>query len=321
MATRRSRRLLGATAVLGAVALLGAPAWWTTQPVWVQPSRGSTVHPARLEADVRELTREPRDSDAVARLDAISAWLVDEFTRAGATAATQAFTPSRAAASHHNVVARLGPRSDDVVVVGARYDAARGQADPDAALGVAALLALAGSLSSSTLGVGVELVAFSLGAPPYFGTVDMGSSHHARAAREQRRGVRAMLSLEGLGCFTGADRSQRFPRPLGLLYPSRGDFVAVVGRHSDWRLVRAVKRAMSGATELPVWSLSSTRRLGRVDAGDHQSYWAHGFHAVMITDTSPVGWRACGADADGLDYRRAAMATSALHAAVVDLAR
>ncbi len=321
MTTPRTKRLLGLAATALAATLLCAPAWLTTQPAWTTPSRGAVVFPARLEATVREVMREPRDWEAAPRLDAIAAHLSDELTRVGATVSTQEFTPARATSSYRNVVARLGPPSGELVIIGARYDAARGDLDPDAALGVAALVELAGSLAAAKLGIGVELVAFALGAPPYFGTVDMGSSRHARAAREQGRRVRGMLSLEGLGSFSRAEGSQRFPWVLRALYPSRADFITIVGRHSDWRLVRAVKRVMGGATELPVRSLSGTRRLARVDAGDHQSYWAHGFHAVMLTDTSPVGWRARPEVAESLDYRSAAKVVSALHAAVVELAR
>lgn len=321
MAVSRTRRVIAACSAVAALLLVAVPSWLTTQPVLTTPTPGPPVFPARLEAEVRELTREPRGSAAVARLDALAAHLGDELARAGAHVTVQAFTPSRSDATYRNVVARVGPPSEDTVVVGAHYDAREGEVAPDAATGVAALIELAGSLSKEKLGRGVELVAYTLGAPPYFGTVDMGSSHHARSLREQRRGVRAMVSLEGIGCFSRAPGTQRVPRPLGWLYPTRADFVAVVGRHADWRVVRTVKRAMGGATDLPVWSLSGTRRLGRVDAGDHQSYWAHGFRAAMITDTSAVGWRDPAHDVDSLDFRGAARVTSALHAAIVELAR
>ncbi len=321
MASRRTKGLLGAGCAASALSLIAAPVWLTTQPVLARPAAGPPMYPSQLEAEVRELSRAPRGHDDAARLDEVSAHLAGVFASAGADVSTQEFTPAHAPAPVRNVIARVGPASEERVVVGARYDAAPGELDANGATGVAALVALAGSLGTARLGVGVELVAFALGAPPYLGTVDMGSAHHARAVRARRGRVRAMLAIEGMGALSRADGSTRLPRPLGLLYPTRAEFVAVVGRYTDWRLVRAVKRAMAGATDLPVRSISGTRRLARVDAGDQQSYWAAGFPAVMITDTSHMGWRARPADADAVDYRAAAKATSALSAAIVELAR
>ena len=47
-----------------------------------------------------------------------------------------------------------------------------------------------------------------------------------------------MLSLETLGFYSDAEGSQRYPWPLGLLYPSKGDFVAFVGLVSSRPFVR-----------------------------------------------------------------------------------
>ena len=47
-----------------------------------------------------------------------------------------------------------------------------------------------------------------------------------------------MLSLETMGYFTNVEGSQQYPFPLGLFYPSRGNFIAVVGNLSSRSLVR-----------------------------------------------------------------------------------
>ena len=47
-----------------------------------------------------------------------------------------------------------------------------------------------------------------------------------------------MISLEMLGCYSDEPGSQRYPAPLGLLYPARGNFIGFVGNFSSRRLVR-----------------------------------------------------------------------------------
>lgn len=312
------------TIVLLAIVLLIVVPWWLTfQPVPTRTSVGPRVFPAKLEAHVRLLASEPHGSQHVERLDALAAHLTAAFAASGARVTEQTFVPMHATATYRNVIASFGPTSDEVVVVGAHYDAFESGPGADGVTGVAALVELAELLAQAKLRVGVELVAYSLGEAPYFGTTDMGSAHHARAMRDQKRQVRAMLSLEGLGVYSTLDGSQRYASwPLRLLYPKKADFLSIVGRYTDHRLVRDVKRAMGGATDVPVWSFCGTKRFG-VDASDHQSYWANGFPAVMITDTGAARnpRRRTAADtSDTLDYARFAKSVSALHNALVVLA-
>ena len=56
----------------------------------------------------------------------------------------------------------------------------------------------------------------------------MGSYRYARLLAERREPVIGMISLETLGCFSDQPGSQKYPPPLGLMYPSKGDFVAFV---------------------------------------------------------------------------------------------
>jgi hypothetical protein len=104
--------------------------------------------------------------------------------------------------------------------------------------------------------------------------------------------------------------SQTFPSvALEWLYPSRGDFVAIVGRLQDWRATRRVKAAMLGASDLPVRSINGPAAIPGVDFSDHASYWDEGFSAVMITDTAfyrNPHYHEAGDTADRLDYGRMA---------------
>ena len=153
----------------------------------------------------------------------------------------------------------------------------------DNASGVAGLLEIARLLSTRPPSVPVELVAFSTEEPPFFGGMEMGSAVHAADLLRRKEPVAGMICLEMIGCFT--DDVVPSPWLLGLVYPRTGDFVAVVGRRQDHRLVSQVKAGMKGAGSVRVCSFTGPPILG-ADLSDHRNYWFAGFTAVMVTDTA-----------------------------------
>ena len=178
----------------------------------------------------------------------------------------------------------------------------------DNASGVAGLLELARLLAISPPPVAVELVAYTLEEPPHFRTDAMGSVWHARSLRRSGTKLRVMISLEMIGYFSDEPGSQRYPLPgLDLIYPRRGNFIAIIGRIDDAAMTRRLKAAMLGAADLPVHSMNAFALIPGVDFSDHRSYWAEGYPALMVTDTAfyrnPHYHR--GTDtADRLDYVR-----------------
>ena len=174
-----------------------------------------------------------------------------------------------------NLILRLGPDTPGRVVIGAHYDA-RGPhpgAD-DNASGTAALLEIARLLWASPPPSRVELAFYS---NEEYGL--LGSEAHAAAAQ----GVRAMVSLEMLGCF---DQPQQFPfGALKLLYPSRGDYIVVVGRLGDALLVRELKAALLG-NGAPARSIDAPELIPGIGDSDHSSFWRAGVRAAMVTDTA-----------------------------------
>jgi Zn-dependent M28 family amino/carboxypeptidase len=275
----------------------------------------------RLEAHVRMLSESlaPRDAAHPTQLDRVAAYVQEEFVRAQATVVDQPFHVG--GISYRNVVARYGPETRECVVVGAHYDAAGPYPGADDnASGVAGLLALAFVLRTTSLPRTVELVAYTLEEPPFFGTAQMGSAIHARALRERGVTVRTMFSLEMIGYFTDGADTQQFPLPgLSWRYPSTGNFIAVVGKLGQGGLVRRVERAMAQASPLPVFSLTAPRSLPGVGLSDHANYWHVGYPAVMITDTAfyrNPHYHTRMDTADTLDYRRMAQVVEGVYAAV-----
>jgi Zn-dependent M28 family amino/carboxypeptidase len=266
----------------------------------------------------------PRDYTHPENLDRAAAYIRAEFTRAGGATSEQPY--SARGRMYRNVVAFFGPESGERIVVGGHYDVdgALPGAD-DNASGVAGLIELAYLLGRSPPRTRVELVAYSLEELPFFGTPYMGSAVHARSLKQQRAEVRAMFSLEMIGYFSDEPASQQFPLDaLRPFYPSRGNFIAVVGKPGQTSLVRKIKRAMRNASSLPVHSINAPRWIPGVDFSDHVSYWDLGYPAVMITDTAwyrNPNYHTARDTAETLDYARMAMVVQGVDAAVRAMAR
>lgn len=277
------------TVTLAALAILFAlAAAAITQPTFsVLPERmGLKADPERLRRHVEFLTLQasPRDSDHPEILDKAAAYVRSSFAQTHARVRDQVFQVR--GRTYRNVIAAFGPETGPLLVIGAHYDTF-GDFGPnpgadDNASGTAGLLELARLLDGRPLASRVELVAYANEEPPWFGSAWMGSAVHARSLKGQD--VRGMISLEMIGYFTEKQPAPNFL--FKILYPSRGDFIAVAGRWSDRNLTRLVKRAIRG-TGFPAVSFTAPRDAG-IDASDQRSYWDLGIPAVMVTDTSDV---------------------------------
>ncbi|MGE0238464.1 MAG: M28 family peptidase, partial [Parvibaculaceae bacterium] len=145
-------------------------------------------------------------------------------------------------------------------------------------------------------------------------------AHHAASLRAAGREVSLMLALEMIGWFSDAPGSQTYPVPgMGLLYPDRANFIAIVGRFSEWAHTRQVKAAMMGVDDLPVYSMNTFAAIPGVDFSDHLNYWSAGYPALMITDTAfyrNPDYHQAADTYDKLDYRRMAEVVRGVFAVV-----
>ena len=299
-------------AVVGGIAIV-------IQPVKVIASQPPQVDPKRLEAHVKHLTVDlyPRSYDQLHNTDLAAQYIFNELEAAGGSVTVQ--DVSAPEAPYKNIVARFGPPSGPVVVIGAHYDT-HGDTPgaDDNASGIAGLLELARLLGRTTQARPIELVAYALEEPPYFRTEHMGSAWHARSLRATNQEVAFMLSLEMIGFFSDEPGSQNYPVPaMSLLYSDRGDFIALVGKLSDFGPMRRIKALMTGATNLPVYSLNAPPRLQGVDYSDHLNYWHEGFPAFMVTDTAffrNKNYHLASDTYETLDYGRMAKVVQAVYA-------
>jgi Zn-dependent M28 family amino/carboxypeptidase len=221
-------------------------------------------------------------------------------------------------------VERLGQeRPAEIILVGAHYDTVEGcPGADDNASGVAAMLEIARLLRDQQLGCTVRCAAFVNEEPPFFHSRAMGSAVYARTARARSDNIKLMLSLEMLGYFSRAPRSQRYPPLLRFFYPDRGDFIGFV---SNWRsrfaLVK-VHEAFRSQCTFPSERLASPAILPGVSWSDQLSFWRMGYRALMVTDTAfyrnPHYHRATDTP-DKLDFDSMARVTAGLAQAIAAL--
>ena len=129
-----------------------------------------------------------------------------------------------------------------------------------------------------------------------------------------------MLSLECIGYFSDEPDSQDLPSPImKLMYPTTGNFIALVGHYRGGALSKRVKRAMASATTLPVYSINAPAIVAGIDFSDHLNYWNEGFVGMMVTDTAFMrnkNYHTKDDTPEKLDYKRMAMVVEAVAATV-----
>lgn len=300
--------------------------FWVQQPSFRKASRSSIhVSPDALAQIVKRISVDfsPRSYQHPESLTLCRQYIGAQFSTNGASVSTQSYRAGRY--HYENVIARYGPTEGPRVIVGAHYDAYGDHPGADDnASGVAGLIEISRILGTRRdLQGPVELVAYCTEEPPFFGTDEMGSYQHAKQLAEDGVEVRAMLALEMIGYFTDRSRSQRYPmRVFNLIYPNRGDFIAVIGNTAQRKLITEVKGAMRGTTDLEVYSASVPGLVTGTDFSDHRNFWAHGYNAVMVTDTSfcrnPF-YHTVADTWDTLDYHRMAQVVVGVAEAVIAL--
>ena len=276
--------------------------------------------PDRLRAHVTYLatTTFPRDSDHPAVLRQAADYIEKALFTAGGRVTLQDFEVQ--GSTYRNVIATFGPETGPVFVFGAHYDSFDElPAADDNASGVAGMLELGRLLGAAPPRVRVQLVAYCLEEPPFFGSTVMGSAFHARALRESREPVLGMASLEMIAYYAPEQHWNNLL--LQVLYPNRGDFLMVVGRWQDRRLVRYMKQSMLGASAMRVRSVV-TLGLPPMDLSDHRNYWSSGYLAVLVTDTAFIRNPNYHTDKDlpvTLDYGKMAQVVEAMYGVAMHL--
>lgn len=281
---------------------------------------------AELRATVEELAGNIGERNVFhpVKLAAAELYLGAELTRMGYHVRRQAYGVMGVECANLDVEIPGAELPDEIVVVGAHYDAVRGcPAANDNGSGVAATLALARMFAGSRPRRTLRFVMFANEEPPFFWTEDMGSLVYADACKARGEKIVAMLTPETIGCYLDEPGTQRYPIPVGRWYPTTGNFIAFVGMHEDARLIRRVVGAFRAAAAFPSIGAGLPSIVPMVGASDHWSFWRRGYPALMITDTAPfryVHYHRKTDTPDKIDYERTARVVEGLRAVVRELA-
>jgi hypothetical protein len=204
------------------------------------------------------------------------------------------------------------------LVVGAHYDSyLHAPGANDNGTGVAGVLELARLLSDlrAKSALRIRLVLFVNEEPPYFKTELMGSLVYARRLKESGEAILGMFALETLGFYSDVEHSQRYPPPLGLLYPTTGNYVAFVGLISSRSFVRETVASFRASAAFPSVGGTAPGFIPGIDWSDHWSFEQVGIPALMITDTAPFRYphyHTAADSPDKVDYDRLARVISVL---------
>jgi hypothetical protein len=254
------------------------------------PSIVIAVDQEKLKETVKTLTTTsaPRNYYNPAALNEAAAFISAEFKKSGFTPEEQKYMAEGVEVK--NIICSYGPQDAERIILGAHYDVCEEQSGADDnASGIAGLLEIARLLNTlkPELKYRIDLVAYTLEEPPFFRTSQMGSAVHAKYLFDNKIKVKAMVCLEMIGYFTDKPKSQEYPiAALKAVYPSIGNFIAVVGSMGDDGLTRHMKKRITEASNMGVESINAPSSMQGIDFSDHLNYWKYNFHAIMITDTS-----------------------------------
>jgi hypothetical protein len=251
----------------------------------------------RLKRDVSHLagTIGERNVFTPGTLAITADWLEVKFREFGYRVERQAYEisgPLAASAADTivaNIEAELPGRSqaDEIIIIGAHYDSVAGSPGAnDNASGVAAVLELARHFAGAKPERTLRFVCFVNEEPPFFQTENMGSMRYAARAKSRNENIIGMIALETIGYFSDEAGSQDYPPPVGLVYPSRGNFIGFVSNVRSRRFLREIVGAFREEAKVPSEGSALPGGITGVGWSDHWAFWQHGYAGVMVTDTA-----------------------------------
>jgi Peptidase family M28 len=277
-----------------------------------------------LRGDVQKLAGEigERNMCHHPQLDAAADFIENSFSRAGLHPRRDSYDVRNQAC--HNIEAEIRGARPKILLIGAHYDSVFGSPGAnDNGSGVAAMLALARRFAQKTPEHTLRFVAFVNEEPPYFQTSQMGSFVYAGRCKARGDQISAMISLETIGYFSDAPRSQTYPAVgLGAFYPTIGNFIGFVGNVHSRALLRRTIDLFRKHAGIPSEGAALPSFIPGVAWSDQWSFWEHGYRGIMITDTAPFRYphyHASTDTPDKLDYDRFALVVSGMEKVIEEL--
>jgi hypothetical protein len=282
---------------------------------------------SRLQAHVQLLAGDIGERNVfhpVALKDA-ALYIESEWSRQGYAVRRQVYKASGVQCANLEVISNGGLRQSEILLIGAHYDSVIGSPGAnDNASGVAALLEISHQFARIEPAMTVRFVAFVNEEPPFFRGGQQGSMVYAKAAHHLGDDIRLMASIETIGWYSNQPGSQRYPPLFNLFYPDCANFIGMVSDFRSRAAMRRLAQAFRAHSDFPLQTVATFRFVPGITWSDHRSFWRHGYHAMMITDTAPYRYphyHAAGDTPDKLAYREFSQVTLGLCAAFIDIAQ
>jgi hypothetical protein len=90
-----------------------------------------------------------------------------------------------------------------------------------------------------------------------------------------------------MGYYSAEKGSQKYPFPVGLFYPSHGDFIAFVSHKANTDLVRRCIESFRRQVLFPSEAAALPGTLPGIGWSDQWAFWQAGYPGLMVTDTAP----------------------------------
>jgi len=279
-----------------------------------------------LQQDVQMLasTIGSRNIDRLENLNRAKTFLETSLTQSGYEVNQQEYRANNK--TFYNLeVERLGTeKPEEIIAIGGHYDTAFSSPGAnDNGTGAAATLELARIFAQKSTKRTIRFVEFTNEEPPFFWTKNMGSLIYAKQAHQRKEKIVAMLSLETMGYFSDLENSQKYPFPLDLFYPDRGNFISFVGNVGSRKLVRKAIKAFRDRAQFPSEGAALPGWIPGVGWSDQWSFWQQGYEGIMVTDTAPYRYPYYHTERDTLDkidFDKLARVTAGLARVISDLA-
>lgn len=335
--TRKAAKRLAVLFILITAFLTGAYIWMISMPgesyegALLPLTETQIALRDSLKTDVAMLAEEigPRGVLQSNNLAAAANYIEQTLEAAGYEVTRQCFDVDGVNCCNLEVEITGSSRPDEIIVVGGHYDSVLAELNcpgaNDNASGTAATLAIARAFVNKKPQRTVRFVLFVNEEPPYFQRQKelMGSWVYAQGCKEREENIVAMFSLETIGYYSDEANSQAYPFPLGLVYPSTGNFITFVGNIGSRQLVRESISSFRKQTKFPSEGGALPGFLRGVGWSDHWSFWKAGYNAIMITDTAPFRYphyHKLTDTPDKLDYNKMAVVVEGLTQVINDLA-
>ena len=271
-----------------------------------------------LKAHVDYLAGEigERNLSEYEELKTAARYIRETLSRFGYRISDQAYTARGKIVRNIEAVKPGVSMPEKILVMGAHYDSVFGSPGAnDNGSAVAALLETARLLAEDSLAKTIRFVAFVNEEPPFFQTDLMGSRVYARRCRENGDDIIGMISLETIGFYSDEPGSQKYPFPLGMLYPDTGDFIGFVSNLGSKSFLDRCIRAFRNTTDFPSEGTAAPGWMTGIGWSDHWAFWKEGYAGVMVTDTAPFRYphyHTSRDTPDKIDYDRTARVTAGL---------